>query len=358
MKKKGIIITGISILLVIILIISLCCFSMGAVSRKSDKVNFVINSGSSTRSVINDLSDANIIRSKFAALIYTKLNKNIMISYGTFELDRNMNLKEIFEYISTPTNAVQDTISVTFVEGKRITNYVKLISENFGYEEKEIYAVLKDKEYLNELIKKYECLDESILNDKLYYALEGYLFPATYEFYKDASIKDIIEKMLNQTERIIKKHSELIKKSDKSIHEILSIASIVENESGKVLEFTDKKTNKTIKTKNAVSQVIYTRLDKRMALGMDVTTYYGVQKELTESLTKVDLNDKNAYNTRLAGFIGLPVGPISNPGEAAILAALQPSDTDYVYFYAEVSTGKVYFTSSYKEFLTFKELYS
>ena len=99
-----------------------------------------------------------------------------------------------------------------------------------------------------------------------------------------------------------------------------------------------------------VSQVIYTRLDKKMALGMDVTAYYGSHLSLKETITTKELNAVNPYNTRNLSFIGLPVGPICNPSLESINAALKPSNTNFEYFYADINTGKVYFAEDIKGF--------
>lgn len=336
MKKKGIIIVGISILVVILLIISLYFIGLTSVSKNSEQVSFVINSGTSTRRVIDDLYEAKLIKSKISAMIYIKLNSDIVIKAGTYELDRKYTTQEIFEVIGEGL-VVEDTVKVTFIEGKRLLHYVDQISETFGYTKEEILKVINDKEYLNTLIGKYEFLDESILNSDIYYPLEGYLFPATYEFYKTSSIKTIIEKMLDKTKNVLDNYNVSLKESDYSIHEILVMASIIENETMHADQ------------RDEVSQVIYKRLDSNMSLGMDVTSYYGVQKLLSEDLTKSDLADDNAYNTRRKGFIGLPVGPICNPGEASIKAALNPSDTDFVYFYADMKTGKLHFAKTLAE---------
>ena len=85
-----------------------------------------------------------------------------------------------------------------------------------------------------------------------------------------------------------------------------------------------------------------------MSLGMDVTTYYGVRKSFKETLTAEDIKDDNPYNTRNPQFLGLPVGPICNPSASSIEAALNPSDDDYVYFYAD-SSGKLHFAKTYEE---------
>ena len=78
---------------------------------------------------------------------------------------------------------------------------------------------------------------------------------------------------------------------------------------------------------------------------------------MKEDLSPSDLDNSNPYNTRRSDFLGLPVGPICSPSLTSIEAALEPADTNYTYFFADVKTGQVYFTSDYNEFLTFKEIY-
>lgn len=355
--KKKIIIISIAIVTVILLMVGLYFYGLTSVSKDSEKIEFKITTGTSTRRVIDNLYEAKIIKSKISSMIYVKLHRNISIKAGTYELDRKNNTKEIFE-ILTYGYVKNDTINVTFVEGKRITDYVSVISDNFGYSEEEIYKVLSDKEYLNELINKYNFLTNDILNSDIYYPLEGYLFPDTYEFYKDASIKTIIEKMLDKMSKVLDNYSTSLNASKFNIHEILTMASIIENE-------TMIKSDRSI-----VSQVIYKRLSLNMSLGMDVTSYYGVKKSLSETLTTSDLNNNNAYNTRNKEFIGLPVGPICNPSSSSINAALSPSDTDYIYFYADIYgmnedgtcnkslAGKLHFAKTYNEFQNLINKYS
>ncbi len=211
------------------------------------------------------------------------------------------------------------------------------------------YAILEkkvnDKEFIKELISEYWFLTDDILNEDIYYALEGYLYPNTYEFYKDATLEDILRRILNNTNKVLQSVKDDIEKSNYTTHEILTMASIVEKEA---VSYTDRE---------KVAQVIYTRLDKKMSLGMDVTSYYGVQKDMKESLTKNDLNDNNPYNTRLVTFLGLPVGPICNPSIESIKAVLNPADTNYIYFFADITTGNVYFTDNASEFENFKKIY-
>ena len=151
--------------------------------------------------------------------------------------------------------------------------------------------------------------------------------------------------MLNVTNEKLSSLKNEITSNKLSVHELLTIASIAEKEANSNSD------------RAMVTQVIYKRLDMNMSLGMDVTSYYGVQKSMSETLTPVDLKDKNPYNTRVVTFIGLPVGPICNPSLDSINAALEPANTDYVYFIADVLTGKIYFAKDIDDFNELKEKY-
>ena len=144
--------------------------------------------------------------------------------------------------------------------------------------------------------------------------------------------------MLNQTDKVLSKYKTQIQTSGRSIHEILTIASIVE------LEGNDEEARK------GIASVIYNRIKANMSLGSDVTTYYAMQVDMGErNLYSSELQTSNPYNTRGPGMNGkLPIGPISNPSEESINAALNPANTNYLYFVAD-SNGKIYFTNTYQE---------
>ena len=110
---------------------------------------------------------------------------------------------------------------------------------------------------------------------------------------------------------------------------------------------------KTLDNRKTVSQVFWTRLRDNWSLGSDVTSYYGVQKNLTEGITIDELLDQNPYNTRLTdGTMNgkLPIGPICNADVTSIEATLNPSPTNYYYFVANVCTGEVFFQTTSAEF--------
>ena len=337
MKKKTIIIIAICLAIIIGSVIW-GIVSLKPVSKRSDQVTFIIEKNTNKIQIVENLKKAGLIKSKYATLAYVFFfTKNLQA--GTYIIDRKDSAIEIMQQIGRgDTKEKPPIVEITFVEGKRFVDYAKLISNNFDITYDEIIELGEDEEFLKELINKYWFIDESILNQEIYYPLEGYLAPNTYQFYQTADIKTIIYKLLDQTQMQLEEIKTKIEESEYTFHELLTMSSIIEKEA----------LNKEDREK--VSQVIYTRLNMNMTLGMDVTSYYGVFKDMTEDITIQDLNANNPYNTRNKSFFGLPVGPICNASLESIKASLNPSDTDYIYFFADIKTGKVYFAKTYEEF--------
>ena len=341
MKKKVAIIS--SIVIVIICIILYLFLGLRSVSKESVQVKFNVRAGENKVKIISNLKSAGLIRSRASALAYVFLNPKLNLQAGTYTLDKSMDTKQIIKNINDgKIDEIVATKKITFVEGRRITDYLKQIEVNFGIKYDDMIKKLKDENFLDELINKYDFLTSEIKNKSIYYSLEGYFYPDTYEFYENTSFENIINVVLNNLNQKLSTVSNL-SGSKYSVHEILTMASIIEQEAVN----TDDRAK--------VSQVIYKRLDNNMSLGMDVTAYYGVQKSLKKPITQGDLNSSNPYNTRLTSFIGLPVGPICNPSIISINAALNPASTNYEYFYADITTGKVYFSEDAQGFYEIQE---
>ena len=341
MKKKIVIVISAMLLLFTLCVAGLLVFyntSLEAVNKEENTaVMFVVENGSSSKSVIDALYSSNLIKNKYVGYVYFKLNSDVVLQAGVYDLSRSMDFKEIIDIISNG-KVVDNSISVTFIEGKRITNYVKVISENFGYSEEDILNVISNKEYLEKLIDRYWFLTDEILDDRLYYALEGYLSPNTYYFDKNASVEVIIEKMLDTTAVQLSKYKDSIDNSEYTVHEMITMASIVELEGSNSDD------------RYGVAGVFYNRLENGWSLGSDVTTYYAEQIEMSDrDLWQHEIDEVNDYNTRPAAMAGkLPVGPISNPGSLSIAAALEPEQHDYFYFVAD-KYKKTYFSKTYSE---------
>lgn len=341
MKKKVAIIS--SIVIVIICIILYLFLGLRSVSKESVQVKFNVRAGENKVKIISNLKSAGLIRSRASALAYVFLNPKLNLQAGTYTLDKSMDTKQIIKNINDgKIDEIVATKKITFVEGRRITDYLKQIEVNFGIKYDDMIKKLKDENFLDELINKYDFLTSEIKNKSIYYSLEGYFYPDTYEFYENTSFENIINVVLNNLNQKLSTVSN-ISGSKYSVHEILTMASIIEQEAV------------TTDDRAKVSQVIYKRLDNNMSLGMDVTAYYGVQKSLKKPITQGDLNSSNPYNTRLTSFIGLPVGPICNPSIISINAALNPASTNYEYFYADITTGKVYFSEDAQGFYEIQE---
>lgn len=326
---------------IIIVIISLICFcfiNTLAISTKSKKVTIKIESGSSIKNIVHILKENDLIRNEYFTLVYIKLNNINDLKAGEYLLNKNLTPKEIFSILNKGSNIKEETLKITFNEGKNMRGIAKIIDENTVNNYEDVFDLLKDKEYIKTLIDEYWFLEDVILDENIYYPLEGYLAPNTYEFKMDASTKDIFKKMLDQTKIILDEYKTKIENSGYSVHEILTLASMVENE------------GVTLDDRKDIAGVFINRLNANMSLGSDVTTYYAFRIDLGERDLKVsEINSDNPYNTRSSTNAGkLPIGPICNPSKEAIISVVEYNKNDYYYFVADKNM-RVYFTENSSE---------
>ena len=299
------------------------------VSNDSTIKEFVVEKGSTYTSISKDLKKQNLIKSELMYKIFIKLNKPSGLEAGKYNLSENMNVREIVKTLSNGSNSKADTVKITFKEGKNMRYIATLIASNTNNTEEDVFNLLKDKEYIDSLVSQYWFLTDDIKKEEIYYPLEGYLFPDTYEFLTDATVKDIFKVMLDQTNNKLNDLKEKIGNSKYSIHELITLASIVELEGA------------TSNDRAKVAGVFYNRLDHNWSLGSDVTTYYAEKQDDWSGLKMSQLNACNAYNTRGNCVKGLPIGPICNPSLDSIKAVINPEKTDNYYFVADCS-GKTY----------------
>ena len=337
------------IILIILLIISvifvLGCFllkyDMSAVSNEDNKKIIKVEKGSNYMSIADVLKSENLIKSACSYKLFIKIFKPSKLEAGEYELSTNMDVKTIVETLEKGSNSNSEAINITFKEGINLRKLAKVIADNTDNSEDDVYKLLNDKDYLDELINKYWFITDDIKNDKIYYSLEGYLFPNTYQFKsKEVTVKEIFNKMLDEMDKQLSKYKNDLNDSDYSIHEILTIASIVELEAANSDD------------RAGVAGVFYNRLKAGWSLGSDVTTYYASKVDLNErDLYVSELNDYNSYNTRSSKMAGkLPVGPICNASIESIDAAIKPTSHKYYYFVAD-KNKKTYFTKTNSEHL-------
>ena len=336
--KKLLKIIPIIIIILVITGIGLCFYLVSPVGKSDENVDFNIDLGTSTRDIVHNLKQSDLIKNEKFTLLYIKLNKISGFNAGEFHLNKGMSLKNIFEILTTTGFVKGEVIEMTFLPGNTVKDYASTISKYLDVSEDEVLKTMSDFDYLNELINKYWFLTKDILNSDIYYPLEGYLAGDTYEFKKDVTVKEVIEKMLDQQKSILDNFKSGVDKSKYNIHELMTLASISEKE-GKKLE--DRK--------NVVG-VFINRLNNGDKLGSDVTTYYGLGLKLYErDLTYDEIYTANSYNTRSDNLAGkLPVGPICNPSKDSIDSAINYTPNDYYYFVSD-KYSKLYFTKTFDE---------
>lgn len=323
-------------------IIIVCCltynYNTSAVSKDDSVKQFVVKENETFLSLATSLKENNLIRSEFFYKLYVKLNSANDLKAGLYELNETMSVKEIIDLLTTGSSKNENNILVTFREGINMRKVMSIITENTNISLKEIKDKLSDNNYLDELINKYWFLTGDIKNKDIYYSLEGYLYPNTYELDRTWNIEKVFQVMLDETDKKLTPYKEAIEASNYNIHEILTLASIVELEGANSDD------------RNGIAGVFVNRLKSKWSLGSDVTTYYAVGIDFGErDLYMNEINDYNSYNTRSSKMAGkLPVGPICNPSIDSIEAVLNPTKHNYYYFVAD-KNKKTYFSKTSSE---------
>jgi len=332
---KKILLFIVCIVVLFIIGISVYVYELSPLTSNSKIVEVNIPKGMSGNSVATILMDKKIIKSDFAFKIYLNIHKINSINYGLYELNSNMDVKEIISVLSGP--GITKKVKILFKEGSNIRSVAKTISLYTNNSIDDVYNLLDNEKYINGLISKYWFLTDVIKDKDIYYPLEGYLSPDTYIFdSQDVSVEVIFKSMLDQMNKILTPYKNSL--GNKTIHEYLTIASILEEE------------GKTLDDRKLIAGVFNNRLAANDSLGSDVTTYYAVKLDnYVRDLKDSEIDTYNPYNTRGPKMGGkLPIGPISAPGATSVEAAIKPAITDYYYFVSD-KNGKLYFTKTNSE---------
>lgn len=300
--------------------------------RPEVEKNVKIPSGASISEIADILQDDGIIRSSLVFNAYMSITKKHGLKDGTYALNSHMSYKEIVRTLKNSENRA--TVKVTIPEGYTVERIAELLEKN---------SVCSRSDFLKSADSAsidFDFQSEIPDYEKRFYRLEGYLFPDTYEFYVDSSSDTVVKKMLaNFDKRFDDELREKAKKMGMSVDEVVTLASIIQTESSNTSEM------------RAVSSVFHNRLEKGVngvkMLQSDATVLYAKNSEETSSLSTKE-QVAAGYNTYEVE--GLPAGPISNPGLAAIKAALSPADTSY-YFFVSDKEGNYYYAKTYNQHL-------
>lgn len=288
------------------------------VSNDPSQVIFVVNRGETAATIAERLQREKLISNALLFRLMAKLRGiDSQIEAGEYQLRRNMTMNEVLDELAHSQFAGS---RITVVEGWRAEEIADMLQRR---------GVAKRNEFL--ALVNAASFDADFLRSRPVGAsLEGYLFPDTYRVPPGITVEEIIQMMLkNFGQRFNQDMREKAVKSGLSIHEVVTLASIVEREA--VLP----------EERPVIASVYLNRLKANMLLQADPTVQYAVadvnstgepREYWKKTLTVADLAIDSPYNTYR--YKGLPVGPIANPGLASIKAVLEPAETDYLYFVA------------------------
>jgi len=296
-------------------------------SSKSRRVSdyFVVSRGMPSKQIVQRLHSLGITDSPL--ILYWSgriLNKWDQVKAGEYSIQPQDTPLEIFDRL---TSGISISRPFTLNEGKN-TYELATLMESRG---------LGTKKEALELIRSPDWLLEVGWSGPLPPSAEGYLFPDTYFFTRGTPAKEVLKAMGRRFLEIwTPEFTHVAQKHGFSRHQLVTLASMIEKETGVGFE------------RPMISSVFHNRLKKRMRLQSDPTTIYGIWETYDGNLRKQDLLTPSPYNTYT--LPGLPSGPIGNPGKEALLAALHPESTEYLYFVSQ-NDGTHAFTRTYQEHL-------
>lgn len=328
-------------ILIIIIAVVAGLIVLGNMGKPLDKdstenVSITIESGSGTASIAQTLTDNGIIDNPSQFRFWSRI-KGFDSQYkaGSYMLSPSMSFSEIADVL---VGGKVEQVKFTIPEGYTIYQVADTLSEAGLVDRDKFVDLLENGDFTDE----FEFLKGAQDNSN---RLEGYLFPNTYFMDKGASEEDYIRVMLNQFQtQFTEEHYKKAEEMGLTLNEVVTIASIIQRECD-----AEKEGDK-------VASVIYNRLELGMPLQMCSTVQY-LLGEPKPILSIADTQIQSPYNTYLN--TGLPPGPICSPGMAAIDAALNPADTDYLYFVlSEKLDGTANFSNNYDDFLKDTQAFS
>ncbi|MDP9740015.1 endolytic transglycosylase MltG [Peribacillus frigoritolerans] len=277
--------------------------------------------GSSVNGISTLLEEQGIIKDARVFKYYIKFRNESGFQAGEYKLSPSMPIEDIVTSIKTGKLMKEAAMKITIPEGKQLIQIADIIAGKTGEDPKKVFKKLNDKKFVNSMQEQFpQLLTSEIENEKVLYPLEGYLFPATYDFYEEKpTLETIVIEMLKKTEETLQAYQGQMDKNDYSVHEMLTFASLVEEEATAQVD------------RGKIASVFYNRIKEDMPLQTDPTVLYAKGSHKSRVYYK-DLEVKSPYNTYKNK--GLPPGPIANAGTTSIDAVLKPEKTDYLYFLA------------------------
>ncbi|HEM5194307.1 TPA: endolytic transglycosylase MltG [Streptococcus suis] len=322
-------------------------------AKATEAIQVEIPEGSSTLEIGKILVDNKLIKNATIFNYYSKIKSYNNFQSGFYNLKQNMSVDDIAKALQesgTPTAQKEAAGKILIVEGYTLTQIAQAITDNTKTEDKndktpftteQFMATVTNQDFINRMVATYPKLFASLpaADSGVIYQLEGYLFPAVYEYSDETTIEELVEQMIAAMDNRLQPYYETITAKNLTVNEVLTLASLVEKEGS------------TDEDRRNIASVFFNRLNAAMPLQSNIAILYaqgklGQETTLAEDAA-IDTSIESPYN--IYWTPGLMPGPVDSPSLSAIEAVINANKTDYLYFVADVTTGSVYFTNNIDE---------
>ncbi|HEM3122621.1 TPA: endolytic transglycosylase MltG [Streptococcus suis] len=322
-------------------------------TKATEAIQVEIPEGSSTLEIGKILVDNKLIKNATIFNYYSKIKSYNNFQSGFYNLKQNMSVDDIAKALQesgTPTAQKEAAGKILIVEGYTLTQIAQAITDNTKTEDKndktpftteQFMATVTNQDFINRMVATYPKLFASLpaADSGVIYQLEGYLFPAVYEYSDETTIEELVEQMIAAMDNRLQPYYETIADKNLTVNEVLTLASLVEKEGS------------TDEDRRNIASVFFNRLNVAMPLQSNIAILYaqgklGQETTLAEDAA-IDTSIESPYN--IYWTPGLMPGPVDSPSLSAIEAVINANTTDYLYFVADVTTGSVYFTNNIDE---------
>lgn len=323
-------------------------------ANSTEYVTVEIPAGSSSKEIGEILEKNGLIKNAQVFNLYSKIRSYGNYQSGYYNLQKSMDLDSIAKQLQEGgTETPQPPVlgKITIPEGYTLEQIAETVTANAAatskknaktpFNKEDFLNKVQDEDFIAKMLAKYPQLLATLpgKDSGVKYRLEGYLFPATYEYGKETTVEELIDQMLAAMNTNLSQYYSTIESKNLTVNEVLTLASLVEKEGS------------TDQDRKDIASVFYNRLNQAMPLQSNIALLYA-QGKLGKKTTlkedaEIDTNIDSPYNVYKNQ--GLMPGPVDSPSLSALEATINPSKTDYLYFVANVETGVVYFANTYEE---------
>ena len=317
-------------------------------ANDTEYVTLEIPAGSSAKEIGSILEKKGLIKSGQVFNYYSKFKSYANFQSGYYNLQKSMDLDTIAKALQkggTDTPQPPTLGKVVVPEGYTLNQIAEAVEKSgnkkVSISAKDCLSKVQDESFISKMVAKYPKLLSGLptKDSGVKYRLEGYLFPATYNYTSDTTAETLIDQMLATMDSKLSTYYEVLESKNLTVNDVLTLASLVEKEGS------------TDEDRKNIASVFYNRLNQGMPLQSNIAILYaegklGKKTTLAEDAA-IDTNIDSAFNVYKNP--GLMPGPVDSPSLSAIEATVNPNKTDYLYFVANTETGTVYFATTYEE---------